>query len=95
MNRKIYISNKILSLVKYDESDDYSLYENWLDSGTQEGYNGINLGTFEDFVSREIQQCFFAMIRLYGTSGIIGAVGVSPPETITDLAIWIFKPYRK
>ncbi len=35
------------------------------------------------------------MIRLNRINEIIGAVGISPPETTADLAICIFKPYRR
>ena len=90
-----YISNEILSLVEYNESDDHSLYDDWLDPDTQKGYNGVYVTTYEDFQSREIRQRFFAMIQLDSTGEIIGAVGISPPETIPDLAIWVFKPYRR
>jgi RimJ/RimL family protein N-acetyltransferase len=94
-SRISYISNEILSLVEYNESDDHSLYEDWLDPDTQKGYNGVYVTTLEDFQTREIRQHFFAMIRLDSTGEIIGAIGISPPETIPDLAIRIFKPYRR
>lgn len=35
------------------------------------------------------------MIQLIETNEIIGSIGISPPEAVPDLAIWIFKPYRK
>ena len=35
------------------------------------------------------------MILLNSTGKIIGAVGISPPEAEADLAIWIFKQYRR
>ena len=95
MDRNIYISNNVLSLVEYRPCDDRALYEDWLDSETQKGYNCIYVTTFEDFQSKEVKQRFFAMIRLNGTNEIIGAVGISPPETEPDLAIRIFKPYRR
>jgi len=93
--RSTYISNGILSLVEYRKSDDRALYENWLDPGTQKGYNGVYVTTFENFQTREIRQRFFAMIRVESTDEIIGAVGISPPETEPDLAIWIYEPYRR
>jgi RimJ/RimL family protein N-acetyltransferase len=93
-NRASYISNDILSLVEYKEIYDRALYEDWLDPETQKGYNTIYITTFEDFQAEEIKQRFFAMIRINNTAEIIGAVGISPPETPPDLAIWIFKPYR-
>lgn len=95
MNRKTYISNDILSLVEYQKSDDRVLYENWLDPDTQKGYNGVYVTTFEEFQSEERRQRFFAMIQLNDTKEIIGAIGISPPETIADLAIWVFNPYRR
>ena len=67
MNRAVYISNEILSLVKYNESDDRSLYEDWLDPDTQKGYNGVYVTTFEEFPTRKIRQRFFAMIRVDST----------------------------
>ena len=94
-SRVSYISNELLSLVEYNESDDRFLYEDWLDPDTQKGYNGVYVTTFEDFQTRESRQRFFAMIWLNSTGEIIGAVGISPPETIPDLAIRIFKPYRR
>ena len=95
MNRAVYISNEILSLAEYNKSDDRSLYENWLDPDTQKGYNGVHVTTFVAFQTREFRWRFFAMIRLDSTGEIIGAVGISPLGTIPDLAIWVFKPYRR
>ena len=94
-DRTIYASNDILSLVEYKPCDDRMLYDDWLDPDTQRGYNGVHVTTFDEFQSREIRQRFFVMIRLNSTRKIIGAVGISPPETTADLAIWIFQPYRK
>ncbi|MDR1629848.1 MAG: GNAT family N-acetyltransferase [Oscillospiraceae bacterium] len=95
IDRIIYTSNGNLRLVEYQKCDDLALYEDWLDPDTQKGYNGIFVTTFENFQSRDIRQRFFAMIQLTGTKENIGAVGISPPETIADLAIWVFRPYRK
>jgi hypothetical protein len=95
MNRTIYISNEKLSLVKYQNCDDRILYDDWLDADTQKGYNGIFVDSFEEFSKREIKQRFFAMIQRNADNEIIGAVGISPPDTIADLAIWIFRPYRR
>ena len=95
VDRSVYISGDVLSLVEYRRSDDRALYDNWRDPETQRGYNGIYAAAFEDFQTREIRQRFFAMIQLNGTKEIIGAVGISPPEAEADLAIWIFAPYRR
>ncbi len=95
MIRKIYISNETVSLVEYHNCDNLALYNNWLDPGTQKGYNGFCVGTFEEFACRDIKQRFFAMIQRGSDKEIIGAVGISPPETIPDLAIWMFKPFRR
>jgi len=96
MNRCTYCSNDILSLVEYQKCDDRALYENWHDPDTQKGYNGIYFSTFEEFEHRDsLRDRFFAMIQLNCTNEIIGAVGISPLATTPDLAIWMFKPYRK
>jgi RimJ/RimL family protein N-acetyltransferase len=95
MNRIIYTSDNILSLVEYQKCDDRALYDDWLDPDTQKGYNFVLVESFEDFSKRETKQRFFAMIRLVKTSEIIGAIGISPPDTIPDLAIMIFKHYRR
>ena len=96
MSRIIYISNNILSLAEYQKSDERALYENWQDPETQRGYNGVYFTSFEEYEKRDsLRSLFFAMIRLNATNDIIGAVSVSPPETVPDLAIWVFKPYRR
>lgn len=95
MSRAIYISNDILSLVEYQPCDDCALYEDWLDPETQKGYNEVHVTTFEDFQAEEMRQRFFAMIKHNGTGEIIGAVGISSPETAADLAIWVFAPHRR
>ncbi len=71
MNRKIYRSNNILSLTEYLKNDDRALYANWHDPGTQKGYNGFTVGTFEEFHAREIRQRFFAMIKLNDTRKVM------------------------
>jgi RimJ/RimL family protein N-acetyltransferase/SAM-dependent methyltransferase len=93
-SRGVYSSNDKLSLVEYKHSDDRALYDNWTDADTQNGYNLTFTDTFEEFTCREIKQRFFAMIQFNGTREIIGAVGISPPETEADLAIWVFNPFR-
>jgi RimJ/RimL family protein N-acetyltransferase len=93
--RTEYTSDWLVSLAEYTKSDDRALYDNWLDPDVQKGYNFVLTESFEDFSKRELKQRFFAMIQLNGTGEIAGAVGVSPPESPPDLAIWIFAPYRK
>jgi len=95
MTRCVYIANETVSLVDYQECDNRALYENELDPDTQKGYNNGYVSTFEEFVKEEITQRFFAMILLNATQEIIGAVGISPLDMIADLAIWMFKPYRR
>ena len=92
IDRIIYTANDVLRLVEYQGCDDCALYENWLDPETQRGYNSAFSETFEEFTKGKTKQRFFAMIQL---NEIIGSVGISPPEAIADLAIGIFKPYRK
>lgn len=94
MNRKIYAANDILRLVEYQKCDDRVIYENWQDDETQKGFNYILKESFEEFSARETKQRFVAMIQLTETDELIGYVGISPPESIPDLAIWLFKPFR-
>ncbi|MCL2813796.1 MAG: GNAT family N-acetyltransferase [Oscillospiraceae bacterium] len=98
MERFVYISNDVLSLVECKPCDDRALYESWLDPDVQRGFNGIYVTSFEEFAKQnEIDKPtrFTAMIRLDDTNEIIGTVGISPPEDIADLTIRIFKPFRK
>jgi len=95
MDRKVYASNGAISLVEYHKCDDRALYENWQDVDTQKGYNGVYYIDYEAFEHRTLKNRFFAMIKQNSTGELIGAVGVSRPETTPDLAIWIFKPYRR
>ncbi len=95
MNRKTYASNALLSLVEYRQSDDSALYNNWQDQDTQKGFNGAHAATIEDSRRLAANQRFFAMIRLNSTGDIAGAVGISLPEREADLAIWLFKGYRR
>ena len=95
MNRRVYTSNGAISLVEYQKCDDRALYENWQDADTQKGYNGVYYTDYEAFEHRTLKNRFFAMIKQNTTGELIGAVGVSPPETTPDLAIWMFKPYRR
>jgi len=98
MSRAVFISNDIFSLVEYNPCDDRALYESWLDPDVQQGFNGVYVTSFDDFVERNIidkPTRFTAMIRLDRTGEIIGIVGISPPEDEADLTIRIFKPHRK
>ncbi|MHC1696303.1 MAG: GNAT family N-acetyltransferase [Eubacteriales bacterium] len=94
MDRKIYISDKILSLAEYIKADDINFYNNWMDTETQNGYNFILKETFEEFSSKEIKQRFLFSIILNKTGYVIGHIGLSPENTPPDLAIWIYKQYR-
>ena len=95
MDRIIYVSNDTLRLVEYRQCDDYALYQDWLDPDTQRGYNFVLKESYEEFSKREVRHRFWAMIQVNSTSEIAGAVGVSPLGTTPDLAIWVFKPYRR
>ena len=95
MDRTVYISNDVVSLVEYRPCDDRALYESWLDPDVQQGFNGIYVTSFEEFTKRDKHTQFTAMIRLDGTGEMIGTVGISPPEDIADLTIRIYKPYRR
>jgi RimJ/RimL family protein N-acetyltransferase len=96
VNRIIYIQNDLISLVQYLSCDSDSLYLNWLDTETQDGFNFKFAETFDVFFCRgELKQRFFAMVKRNSDGILIGSVGISPPNTVPDLAISVFRPFRK
>ena len=97
MERKIYISDNILSLSEYiDSEDDLDRYNCWQDEETQNGYNHKSTGTFDEWSKRQQSTPRFiaAIIRLSDNISV-GSIFLSPENTPPDLAIMIYKPYRK
>jgi Acetyltransferases, including N-acetylases of ribosomal proteins len=94
MERKIYISNGIISLTEYLPCDDKYSYNDWLDIETQKGYNFRFNESYENFRRQEVKQRFLASIIHNKNNLLIGEIGISPINTIPDLAIRIYKPFR-
>ncbi len=95
MERKIYITDGVLSLAEYvDALDDRALYDCWLDEATQRGYNFKRDETFEEFSSSESRCRFEATILRCSDGAAIGHISVSPENSPPDLAIMLYRPYR-
>ncbi|OGO90533.1 MAG: hypothetical protein A2Y17_01540 [Clostridiales bacterium GWF2_38_85] len=93
IKRHTYISNEKIGLVEYLPVDDKANYNDWIDAETQNGYNYNFNQTYDEFLSIEDRQCFIASIEL-NNKDIIGMVSISPENTVPDLAIRIYYPYR-
>lgn len=97
MDRKIYLSDNVISLAEYIESkDDLDCYNCWTDEETQSGYNHKLTKTFDEW-SREttIKSRFIATIIRLSDNACVGSIFLSPENTPHDLAIMIYTPYRK
>ncbi|MDR0288400.1 MAG: GNAT family N-acetyltransferase [Clostridiales bacterium] len=95
MKRRIYLSDEILNLSEYIETeDDLDCYNCWQDEETQSGYNHKSTETFEKFSKDAIKSRFIATIIRQSDNASIGSIFISPEDTPPDLAIMIFKPYR-
>lgn len=94
MNRKIYISDKTVSLAEFLDADLLNSYNCWLDDDTQRGYNFKRTETFEEYKNQPVNSRFLATIILNTTKERIGEIFVSPDGTLPDLAIMIYKSYR-
>jgi ribosomal-protein-alanine N-acetyltransferase len=96
MERKIYISNNIIALSEYIESeDDINNYSCWVEQETKKGYNHKVTETFEEFCNDAIKSRFIATIIRCKDNTPVGSIFLSPENTLPDLAIMIFRQYRK
>lgn len=96
MERKIYILNDELALAEYcNDFDAEANYNCWQDHDTQKGYNFKMEMTLEAFKNRPIRSRFQAVIIRKNDNVVIGIVTMSPENALPDLAIMIYKPYRK
>ena len=95
MERKIYISNNVISLAEYlRDIDDPASYENWLDPLTQAGYNyQINI-PYEEYHRKVFRHRFHAVVLRNSDNAVMGSVSVSPEPSLPDLAINLYRPYR-
>jgi len=98
MERSIFIEDEILSLVQYTRDDDVDWHNCWLDIETQKAYNiKSNNEPFDPAKAQDISQFpFWATVFDKQNERFIGVVRLSPPPyDDCDLAIWMYKPYRK
>ena len=94
--RKVYISNEVLSLCEYIHSvDDINGYNCWLDEDTKRAFNFKMLSTFEEFSKQPVRLRFLATIVRCSDGVDIGQIFLSPENTLPDLAIMLYKPYRR
>ncbi len=95
MERKIYISDGYLSLSQYiEESDDIDVYNCWSDPETQKGYNYKFTSTFDEYKNKPNKSRFLATIVRCSDNTKIGSIFLSPENTLPDLAIMLYKPFR-
>lgn len=95
MERNIYISNNVLSLAEYvPDIDDPLTYENWLDPATQEGYNFRMAKSYQEYHEGELHHRLNAVILRNSDRAVIGSITLSPPDSLPDLAINLFRSYR-
>lgn len=96
MYRIIYASSERLLLAQYiNNSDAEANYACWQDPDTQAGYNFKMDIPLEEFRSRPVRSRFQAVIIRRQDHAVIGIVSMSPPNALPDLAIMIYKPYRR
>ena len=96
MERKVYLSDDVLSLSEYIEAkDDLDCYHCWQDEETQSGYNHKPIRSYKEWSENTtIKSRFIATIKRLSDNISIGAIFLSPEDTPPDLAIMVFKPYR-
>ena len=96
MERRKYLSDEVLCLSEYIESeDDLECYGCWEDEETQSGYNHKFDSSFDEWSKNTpIKSRFIATIIRLCDNANIGAIFLSPEDTPPDLAIMIYKPYR-
>ena len=95
MDRKVFISDRDISLTEYCPSiDDISYFSCWQDADTQKGYNYQMTDSFEAFCKRPIRSRLLAVIIRNEDNAPLGIVSLSPEGSPPDLAIMLYKPYR-
>ncbi len=95
MNRKIYISDGVVSLAEYIPLiDDEDYYNCWSDIEVERAYNSKMIMTLEEFKNRKWKQRFTSTIIKCDDNTSIGTIMVSPIECEPDLAIMLYPNYR-
>ena len=96
MYRKVYITNGLLSLSEHiSEINDIEDFHCWQEPDPQKGYNHKFTGTFNKFLADEIKSRFKATIIRCKDNISVGSIFVSPEYCLPDIAIMIYKPYRR
>ena len=96
MTRKVYLEDEIVALSEYmSASDDAACYHCWQDNETQKGYNFQLTKSFEEFKSGGVRSRFLATIIRKSDGTCVGAIFLSPENSLPDLAIMIYPPYRR
>ena len=102
MERKLFIEDDVLALLKYTKDDDMDLYKCRLDIETQRAFNTKipkehNMMEQFPFTQKVWDNPFSAVIVDKKSNKIIGSVIFSLPPYDDDnsLAIYIYNPYRK
>ena len=96
MDRAIYRSDGVISLCEYiDAMDDIDCYRCWQDEETQQGYNHETTETFDEFAQGSIRSRFMATVVRNADRANVGVIFLSSEGTLPDLAIMIYRPYRK
>ena len=91
----MYTKDEIIGLSEYYPTlDNIDRYNCWQDAETQAGFNHMQAESFEEFAAKAIKSRFTATIVRLSDSRRIGAIFLSPENTLPDLAIMIYKPYR-
>lgn len=94
--RKIFMADDTLSLAeRIPQFDDAKDYECWQDRETQDGYNFKLEGTLEDFCILPSKSRFIATIQRNSDGACVGSIFLSPEGSLPDLAIMIYKPFRR
>ncbi len=91
-----YITDNTVALAAYDPAlDNADCYACWWDEETQQAYNSRPSETFEEYQNRPIRSRFLATIIRCADNARIGSIFLSPEGTEPDLAIMLYRPYRK
>ncbi len=95
MERKTYIADEVICLSEYIPAlDDLDYYHCWQDNDTQSGYNHKSTQSFAEFAGGAKKSRFIATIIKRSDNVSIGSIFVSPENTLPDLAIMLYPPYR-
>jgi len=94
--RNIYSEDETIALSEYiDKLDSSDCYCCWQDEETQKGFNFKFSKSLENFTNAGVKSRFIATIVRKIDDVCVGSIFLSPENTLPDLAIMIYKPYRR